>query len=593
MRDLGPIKFARPPQPEPSGPGARPEPVRREDMLQFLDLMDALEREADHTLPLRLRDPYLAMTLFLVRQHLDAKLVTTTALAAASRAPHATAMRRIQEMERADLLVRRARTRSSKSFSLHPSQTLLDTWYEYARRARQVIGLSFAGWAAESAARDYYFARSYRPVPPIPVPAVRSKPLALHPRLRILAHADPTFMAMDALKRRFEHVLGITIETRALSIDRLRAEALRNRLTKQSRYDLIAVDLPWVGEFATNQVLLPLDDLIAGSGMDRSDFYAAGWNGARFRGRQYGIPIQTTPELLLYRTDLFAEAGLAPPRTAEQVLQAARRLHQPARGLRGIAWNAARGTPMGHTFLMVMGAFGRPVLDLARTSDGFDAGTLHGERLRPMIATEEGLQTAEYLQALLACSPLTILNMAWYERIAAYTRGEVAMAYGYTLLAPYFEYATESPAHGRTGFLPHPIGPHGRPIAPIGGYLMGIPRNIAPNRLEPTWQALEFLTSPEAEKLYILNGSLVNPRASVAADPEVRGLSPIIAEVDALARAGLLQFWPRPPVPEIAEIITICGEEMHDMARGLKSAEVALMAAQNRADALMRAHGHY
>ena len=52
-------------------------------------------------------------------------------------------------------------------------------------------------------------------------------------------------------------------------------------------------------------------------------------------------------------------------------------------------------------------------------------------------------------------------------------------------------------------------------------------------------------------------------------------------------------MWPRPPVPEITEIIAIAGEEMHDMLLGAKSCEAALANAQNRADALMRAHGHY
>jgi len=54
-----------------------------------------------------------------------------------------------------------------------------------------------------------------------------------------------------------------------------------------------------------------------------------------------------------------------------------------------------------------------------------------------------------------------------------------------------------------------------------------------------------------------------------------------------------VQFWPRPPAPEIAEIINICGEEMHDMARGVKSLKVALSDAQNRADRLMRSKGYY
>jgi multiple sugar transport system substrate-binding protein len=60
-----------------------------------------------------------------------------------------------------------------------------------------------------------------------------------------------------------------------------------------------------------------------------------------------------------------------------------------------------------------------------------------------------------------------------------------------------------------------------------------------------------------------------------------------------MERAGIVQFWPRPPAPEIAEIINICGEEMHDMARGAKTIGTALATAQNRADRLMRSQGYY
>ena len=101
------------------------------------------------------------------------------------------------------------------------------------------------------------------------------------------------------------------------------------------------------------------------------------------------------------------------------------------------------------------------------------------------------------------------------------------------------------------------------------------------------------LTSANAIKLYIENGSLVSPRFSVSMDPEVKKISPLISIVDEMARFGVLQMWPRPPVPEITDIIAIAGEEMHDMLLGAKSIETALASAQNRADALMRSHGHY
>lgn len=567
--------------------------MTRDEMVRFLDFMEEIEHEATEILPLRGGDPTYRIMSQLLRAHLDDRMVTVSGLAAGSGAPYATAMRRIEQLVNEGLIIRRPRTKTGKSFSLHPSRGLIDAWYDYARRIKRVITKTFGGAEHAGEVYDYYFGGSYLSARIIAPPPVLDEPLAVSPPLRTLVHADPTFMAMESLKRQFEQLFGVSIRSRALSIDRLRQGALKNAAAKTSHYDLIAVDLPWIGEFAVKEVLMPLDDLLASGRIRAADFHASAWAGCRYRGVQYAVPIQTTPEFLLYREDIFDAEGLSPPTTTDEVLAVARHLHAPHKGRRGIAWNAARGTALGHTFLMVLAAFGRPVLDLAPIGDGFDAQKLDGERLRPMIDTPEGAQTADYLSNLMAFSPPNILAMSWFERVAAYAAGEVAMAYGYTLLAPYFELDVNSPARGNTGFLPHPRGPKGQNIAPVGGYALGIPANIDPQRAEAAFRALQLLTSAEACKLYLMNGSLVSPRFSVSADPEVRALSRVVGAVDEFTRTGQLQLWPRPPAPEISEIITICGEELHDMCRGLKTARQALAEAQNRADRLMRSHGHY
>ncbi|MBT8418550.1 MAG: sugar ABC transporter substrate-binding protein, partial [Silicimonas sp.] len=74
---------------------------------------------------------------------------------------------------------------------------------------------------------------------------------------------------------------------------------------------------------------------------------------------------------------------------------------------------------------------------------------------------------------------------------------------------------------------------------------------------------------------------------SVGADPDVRRASPIFEAVDGMSWRDELQFWPRPPIPEISGIIQICGEEFHDMLRGIASPREALARAQARADALI------
>lgn len=558
------------------------------DMWRLLDLLEQLHDEGERLLDLRSGQREMRSILELVRNHLAGRLVTRATLAAASGLSYGTAMRMIDDMLVRGLVVQRTRTATGKSFSLHPSVELLSRWHRFAHRVNALIQAAARPAPAPTPRRAAD--ETSRIVPPPPVLATK---LPLSRGLRVLLHADPTFMAMHALKRQFEMILGVGIHSRALSIDRLQAELIENGRLVVSKYDIVACDFPWFGEMAAQGRLLPLDALMAEAEVDIGDFYADALATSRHRRRQFGIPVLATAEMLVYRTDLLEQAGIAPPRTAEATVAAARRLHDPARGISGIAWNGGRGTPIGHTFLMVMSAFGAAVVNLRRIAGGFDAEHASGEQLRPMFLSPEARATAEYLRELMAFSPPGILGMAWYDRAIAYAHGRAAMAYSHSMLAPLYEVDPTSPAHRRTGYLPHPVGPGGRPIVPMGGYALSIPANIAPERIRPAWTALRTLTSASAAKLYLMNGSLASPRLSVSRDPEVRSISPLIATIDEMAASGMLRMWPRPPVPGVTALIDIAGQEIHDALAGAKPIAQALIDAQNRADAVMRSCGAY
>lgn len=573
------------------GEGAQAAPASRSDqheMLNVISFLETLGEELEDAMDMFAPNPHFRMTLHLVKSHLEAKPVTPTSLIGASGAPYATANRRMKEMIDKGLIDQRPRTRSGKTFTLHPSDKLLESWVQMTGRLQRLAASSFGHDTERHDADDYFFGGSYMAARPIPPIKVLPEPLRIPGGVRVLVHGDPTFMVMDNLKRQFEQVVGADIHQRAFSIDRLHQEILKNAERKASRYDIIAFDLPWLGELVENGILMPLGEAIDLRALDPADFHTAGWKATHWNGAPYGVPAQTTPELFFYRKDLFAEAGIEPPRTTTDVIRAAREFHDPAHGKYGIAWNAARGTALGHTFLMTMADFGQPVIDLPPNAGGHDTDTLHRGGFRPMIDSEAGLNAAEYLMDMLNYSPPYILSMSWYERVRPYAAGDVAMAYGYTLLAPYFELDPSSPAHGQTGYLPHPSGPDARPVAPVGGYALGIPRNIQPERLEAAAKALTVFTSPEAQKLYVQNGSRTNPRYSVGSDPDVRRSSTIFEAVDQMSWRDELQFWPRPPIPQISELIRICGEEFHDMLRGVVTPKNALRRAQERAERALR-----
>lgn len=570
-------------------PVVSPVPVTGPELERVVTFLKSLCVELDTSIEPNTPNPHLNMILHLLQSHSEGRLVSPSSMVAAAGVPYATAARKLAELKDTGLLEQRARTKSGKSFSLHPSPALLEQFSQLADRIDRMARVSFNGTPNKDVDENYYYGGSYQATrATITPPSALPQPLKLSGGLRILVHGDPTFMVMDNLKRQFEQLVGTNIHQRAFSIDRLREEALRNSERSKSRYDLIAVDLPWLGEFAKKGVIRPLTDVMDVSRLDPADFHTAGWKAAHWDGCPYGVPSQTTPELMFYRKDWFASEGLEPPVTTDAVIDAARHFHDPRRGQYGVAWNAARGTALGHTFMMTCAAFGQPIIDLPQIAGGYDADHLDRDDLRPRLNTDRAHAAADYLMQLLQYSPPDILSMSWYERIRPYASGKVAMAYGYTLLAPYFELDDSCSAHGNTGYLPHPHGPEGAPIAPVGGYVFCVPANLAEDRVEDTVEALVAFTSPGAQKLYAQSGSRTAPRYSVGADPEVRRLSPIFELVDQMSWRDELQFWPRPPIPRISDIVRICGHELHDMLRGIVSPREALDRAQARAEDFMR-----
>lgn len=67
----------------------------------------------------------------------------------------------------------------------------------------------------------------------------------------------------------------------------------------------------------------------------------------------------------------------------------------------------------------------------------------------------------------------------------------------------------------------------------------------------------------------------------------------MLPAIEDMARRGILKMWPRPPTPDISDIITIAGEEIHDALVGHKAVATALADAQNRADVLLQQRGRY
>ncbi len=410
--------------------------------------------------------------------------------------------------------------------------------------------------------------------------------------VRLLVIGDPVFQVMQQIHGDLEEMAGGTIELEVRPFDVLRQQVLLNAENDVSSYDLIAVDLPQFGEY--KPFLRDLTQMAADSGMDMSDFHPAAAEGAVHDGKVLGIPIQPHPEIMAYRADLFEEAGLEPPKTTADVLAAAKALHGSQEGLAGICWNAARGTPLGQTFIQTLGAHGHPPIALTETSPlHFDLGNIGPDNMHPRLDTEQAMQTAEYLNALMEVSPPGILNMAWDERVRVFAQGGCAMTYIWSGRSAIYELDPEAEARGKVGYIPHPHGPDGRNVSTLGGWYLGIPTNLPDDRVGLAWDVIAWMTSEEMMVEYTKHGNCVAPRFSVSANEEVIARCPVVQWVDSMARDDELAGWQRPPVPELQQIVDLLGAEMHEMLAGDQSPEDAVSDSHRQIDRIMMRAGYY
>ena len=525
-------------------------------------------------------DPYWQMTIALLERHYRKQKTTVSALAGSAGVPYTTALRHIKRMIGEGLLQRSRSVQDNKLVFVEPTGKLLHNFASYCAVVKTQVGATL-GMSAEGAG-DFTFGGAYLAAKIIPRPTRLDRPLGIDPPLRLLLKDDPTFLSLARLRSEVSHCLGIAVDEQVMGYDALYRQIIENSRKPESDWDIVALDMPWLGQLTQADAILPLDLELKRSSFNVFDFYAAAWEGGQCRGAQMSIPFAPTPELFLYRTDKFARHGLAPPRTTDEVLAAAADLHDPDRGRYAISWNAARGQPLGQSFIQIMAAFGAPPVTLRRFGEGYDLDT-PWETLEPSLDTEVGHQTLDYIRALQHFSPPDIRSMDWYGRVNAYRTGRTAMTYEWSSRTVQFEDDVHSPARGKTGYLPHPAGPQGRNISPMGGFLLAIPANLAPDRVAAAWRTICWLSTPEMVKHLILNGSPVSLRYSVSADPEVGKADPVVRHVDAMAKLGQLQLWPRPAIPQMAEMMRIVGETLHDALWGeapiskvLKRTELAL-----------------
>ncbi len=563
------------------------------ELLRIITFLERLRSPYDSLLTMAEPDANWNIALYLIKHHLRGERVTKSSLALAANVPFASAMRRIHKLINDGDIELRERGSTGKSHYIEPSHKLTSSFVNYAVKVKSLLADTFGLNSGNNNSEDYYFGGSYfasQIIPPLEI--MENRKDSSHD-LRFLLHDDNYFASMRDMWSDFRSKLSARKNFKLLSLPELRAEVFANARRSESQYDVIALNMPWLGEGVVNKVAQPLTEFLKSSNINPLDFHPNIWATGNWDNTQFGVPIYCTIEALSVRKDLFEDHGLRQPTSFEKVIDAAKVLHNPRRGMQGVVWNAAKGMPIAHSFMFFMGCCGSPVINIPAPRLHVEYSRLKDEAMRPRILSEAGRATLKYMHELLAYSPPDIMSIDWNRALDYFMGGHAAMIYCWTMRAARFEYDIHSVVKRKVAYYPHPHGPGGTSVSPIGGFLLMVPASLPTDRARLAFEAISWMASPAAMKEHVKNGFPVAPRFSVSADPEAAASTPIVSFVDRLAKQNKIQNWQRPPVPEYHVIEEILGEEIFAALNGDCSDEQALTRSQNRIDAAMRHAGHY
>lgn len=572
--------------------GARSQSLSDREYLRILLLLEQMRDQFDEQVDVGQSDPDWKMIAVLVKGYIAREPVTISTLIQDSGIPYGTAQRRIHAMIDASLIEKTARSKTKKSFFLRPSPKLFADFTNYITQMKALL-VHTLGVRIEEDTDEFYFGGADFAHEITPPASLQLAVKAAGKQLKFLLSDDNYFAAMRNVWSDYRNDLGSRKSFSLKLLPDLHSELKASLGSELGEYDVVALNMPWLGEFADAGGLHALDKYITKDNIRPLDFDPAVWSTGQWGDCQYGIPIYVTVEAMAIRRDLFEDREIDPPRTFDQVIDIGRRFHDPAKEFYGISWNAARGMPIASSFMIMMGCCGAPIFNLPSKRRYYQWATLSGDQLRPKIDCDEARVVIDYMRRLIEISPPGILEMDWDARISAFLNGEVAMAYCWTMRASRFDRDVGSVVKRRTGFVPQPKSRFGMSSNPIGGFLLAIPSNVSEARARLAFEAISWMASPEAMKKHATNGLPVAPRFSVAAAPEVAAISPIVRFVDTLAKRGMLCSWQRPPVPEYHQIEFVLGNRIHSALSGELSVDEALALAQSDVDQVMRRAGRY
>ena len=370
----------------------------------------------------------------------------------------------------------------------------------------------------------------------------------------------------------------ITLEWVTLEENVLRQRVTQDVATQGGQFDVMTIGTYEVPIWGAQDWLVPLDDLP--EDWDADDILAPIRDGLTVDGSLYAAPFYGESSMVMYRTDLFEQAGLEMPEapTWDFVAEAARAITDKDAELYGICLRGKAGWGENTAFLTTMAnSFG------ARWFD---------EEWNAQLDSPEWAETLDFYLSLMAdAGPPGASSNGFNENLALFQQGKCGMWIDATVAASFVTNPDDSEVADRVGFALAPDRGLGKRANWLWAWTLAVPAGTDAEDAAKTFVA--WATSKEYLELVAEREGWANvppgTRTSLYENPEyqsvpfaemtlesINAADPTDPTVDPVPYTGV-QFV---AIPEFQGIGTAVGQQFSAALAGQVTAEQALATAQ-------------
>ena len=396
----------------------------------------------------------------------------------------------------------------------------------------------------------------------------------------------PGYVAAQELIPQFEEATGIDVEWEVLPYENSREREVLDFTSATADFDVVLVDVVWIGEFAASGWLTPLstftdDPALADPNLNLEGFFPVLLDSfGTWDGVLYGLPFDNYSGLLYYNRCMLEDAGFSePPATWTQLLdEYAPALTNPDEDQFAFALQSRRGeTQSADSFMRVLWPFGGALID--------------EETFEPSLQSEASLEGLQFRQALMEYMPRGIVDYDHSEAVNALAQGRVAMITEWSSF-----YATLADPESSTitdclAVATEPEGSAGLKPA-LGGFSLGVNAFSSPEEQAASYLFIQWITSEEMARPYVEAGG-VSGRTSVYEDPAIAEAFPYVEPLVTSWQADTAVPFFRPRFPEWPQISEIIADYGTRMMLGEVSVEEGAATLDEQVRGILEAGGYY